>query len=164
MASSQSRKLDRQKLFADPIMITTIALLIVFLTLFILYPLAILLVDSFITGDGISLDVFKRVLAMSNFRKAITNTLKVGFLVGIASALIGLLFAYVEEYVKLKTKFLSGLFKVISMLPVVSPPFVLSLSMIMLFGKAGIITRYLLHIYDYTSFTFSMKLLKLLSP
>ena len=154
MASSQSRKLDRQKLFADPIMITTIALLIVFLTLFILYPLAILLVDSFITGDGISLDVFKRVLAMPNFRKAITNTLKVGFLVGIASALIGLLFAYVEEYVKLKTKFLSGLFKVISMLPVVSPPFVLSLSMIMLFGKAGIITRYLLHIYDNSVYGF----------
>ena len=29
-----------------------------------------------------------------------------------------------------------------------APPFVLSLSMIMLFGKAGIITRYLLKIYD----------------
>ena len=34
------------------------------------------------------------------------------------------------------------------MLPVVSPPFVLSLSMIMLFGRSGIITRSLLHIYD----------------
>ena len=43
---------------------------------------------------------------------------------------------------------MGGLFQVVSMLPVVSPPFVLSLSMIMLFGKAGIITRYLLHIYD----------------
>ena len=148
MAKSQSRDLDRKKFYADPIMVTTIVVLIVFLTLFILYPLAILLVDSFITDEGITLNVFKRVLAMSNFRKAITNTLKVGFLVGIASALIGLLFAYVEEYVKLKTKFMSGLFKVISMLPVVSPPFVLSLSMIMLFGKAGIITRFLLGIYD----------------
>ena len=45
-------------------------------------------------------------------------------------------------------KFVGGLFKVVSMLPVVSPPFVLSLSMIMLFGKAGIITRFLLGIYD----------------
>ena len=36
-------------------------------------------------------------------------------------------------------KFVGGLFKVVSMLPVVSPPFVLSLSMIMLFGKEGII-------------------------
>lgn len=148
MAKSQGQALDRKKFYADPIMVTTIVVLIVFLTLFILYPLAILLVDSFITDQGITFDVFKRVLAMSNFRKAISNTLKVGFLVGIASALIGLLFAYVEEYVKLKTKFMSGLFKVISMLPVVSPPFVLSLSMIMLFGKAGIITRFLLGIYD----------------
>lgn len=146
---SQSQSLDRKKFFADPIMVTTIVVLIVFLTLFILYPLAILLVDSVVSeGGGISLDVFKRVLAMPNFRRAISNTLKVGFLVGIASALIGLLFAYVEEYVQLKTKFMSGLFKVISMLPVVSPPFVLSLSMIMLFGKAGIITRFLLQIYD----------------
>ena len=148
MARSQSKELDRKKFFADPIMVTTIVVLIVFLTLFILYPLAILLVDSFVTDKGMSFDVFKRILAMPSFRTAITNTLKVGFLVGIMSAAVGLLFAYVEEYVKLKTKVLSGLFKVISLLPVVSPPFVLSLSMIMLFGKAGIITRYLLHIYD----------------
>ena len=148
MAKNQSASLDRKKFFADPIMVTTIVVLIAFLTLFILYPLAILLVDSFVTDQGIGLSVFRRIMKMSNFRRAITNTLKVGFLVGIASALIGLLFAYVEVYVKLKTRFMEGLFKVVSMLPVVSPPFVLSLSMIMLFGKAGIITRFLLHIYD----------------
>ena len=148
MAKNQKAALDRKKFFGDPIMVTTIIVLITFLTVFILYPLAILLVDSFITDKGIGLSVFQRVLAMPSFRKAITNTLKVGFLVGIASALIGLLFAYVEEYVKLKTKFMSRIFAVVSMLPVVSPPFVLSLSVIMLFGKAGIITRYLLHIYD----------------
>ena len=46
MASAQSARLDKKKLLADPIMVTTIVLLITFLTLFILYPLAILLVDS----------------------------------------------------------------------------------------------------------------------
>jgi len=154
MAGKQGSKLDRQKFFADPIMVTTIVLLIAFLTLFILYPLAILLVDSFVTENGFTLDVFRRIMAMGNFRRAITNTLRVGFLVGIASSLIGLLFAYVEVYVELKTKLLEGLFKVVSMLPVVSPPFVLSLSMIMLFGKSGIITRYLLHIYDNSVYGF----------
>ncbi|MCR5320418.1 MAG: iron ABC transporter permease [Lachnospiraceae bacterium] len=149
MAKSQSASLDRKKLLADPIMVTTIVLLVVFLTVFILYPLAILLVDSFVSEQGgFTLDTFKRIMGLANFKRAITNTLKVGFLVGIASALIGLLFAYVEVYVKLKSNFTSGLFKVVSMLPVVSPPFVLSLSMIMLFGKAGIITRFLLKIYD----------------
>ncbi len=147
MAKGQSAALDRKKLMADPIMITTIVVLIAFLTLFILYPLAILLVDSFYGGNGFTLDTFRRVLAMPTFTRAITNTLKVGFLVGLLSAGAGLLFAYVEVYVKMG-RAVGGLFKVVSMLPVVSPPFVLSLSMIMLFGKAGLITRFLLGIYD----------------
>ncbi|MCR5791026.1 MAG: iron ABC transporter permease [Lachnospiraceae bacterium] len=154
MAKTQSAALERKKFYSDPIMVTTIVVLIAFLTLFILYPLAILLVDSFLTEDGVTLSIFKRVMEMPNFRRAITNTLKVGFLVGIASALIGLLFAYVEVYVRLKTRFMSGVFQLVSMLPVVSPPFVLSLSMIMLFGKSGIITRYLLHIYDNSVYGF----------
>lgn len=91
---------------------------------------------------------------MGSFTTAITNTLAVGFLVSIVSALVGLLFAYVEVYVKLKTKFMSGLFQVVSMLPVVSPPFVLSLSIIMLFGKSGLITRYLLGMYDNSVYGF----------
>ena len=145
--TKQGASLDRKKLMADPIMVTTIVVLITFLTLFILYPLAMLLVDSFLNEGKITLDVFRRIFQMPSFTRAITNTLKVGFVVGILSTLVGLLFAYVEVYVRMG-KFTGGLFKVVSMLPVVSPPFVLSLSMIMLFGKAGIITRHLLKIYD----------------
>ena len=62
MAKTQGAALDRKKLMADPIMVTTIVLLITFLTLFILYPLAILLVDSFV-GDG------RKVPAMPSPRK-----------------------------------------------------------------------------------------------
>ena len=153
MAKSQSAMLDRKKLMADPIMVLTIVVLITFLTLFILYPLAILLVDSFYGGNGFTLATFQRIMAMPNFITAITNTLKVGFLVGVLSTIVGLLFAYVEVYVRVG-KAVGGLFKVVSMLPVVSPPFVLSLSMIMLFGKAGLITRFLLGIYDHNVYGF----------
>ena len=155
MATRQSAALDRKKLMADPIMVSTIVVLVTFLTLFILYPLAVLLVDS-VYGEetGLTLDIFKRIFGMHTFRTAITNTLKVGFAVGIFSTILGLLFAYVEVYVKVRSRFMGGLFQVVSMLPVVSPPFVLSLSMIMLFGKAGIITRYLLKIYDNSVYGF----------
>ena len=147
--TAQGAALDRKKLMADPIMVTTIVLLITFLTLFILYPLAILLVDSVLSDGHVTLKIFQRIFTdpTSNFPAAITNTLRVGFVVGILSTIIGLLFAYVEVYVRMN-KIAGGLFKVVSMLPVVSPPFVLSLSMIMLFGKAGLITRFLLGIYD----------------
>ena len=155
MATRQSAALDRKKFLADPIMVSTIVVLITFLTLFILYPLAVLLVDSVYGKEsGLTLSIFKRIFEMHTFRTAITNTLKVGFAVGIFSTLLGLLFAYVEVYVKVRSKIMGGLFQVVSMLPVVSPPFVLSLSMIMLFGKAGIITRYLLKIYDNSVYGF----------
>lgn len=154
MARTQAAALERRKLLADPVMVTTIVLLIAFLTLFILYPLAILLVDSFIgDGNGFSLSVFARIFKMPTFTTAILNTLKVGFVVGLIATAVGLLFAYIEVYVRIG-RFAGGLFKVVSMLPVVSPPFVLSLSMIMLFGKSGLVTRHLLKIYDHSVYGF----------
>ena len=42
----QGAALERKKFFADPVMVVTIVLLTVLLALFILYPLAMLLLDS----------------------------------------------------------------------------------------------------------------------
>ncbi len=149
MIRAQSAKLDRRKLMGDPMMISTIVVLLIFLALFILYPLATLLVDSIFSKEtGFTLDVFSRVLSMGRFRTAFGNTLALGFLTGIFSTLIGLLFAYVDVYVRVRSRVVKKLFDMVSMLPVVSPPFVLSLSMILLFGRSGLVTRTLLGIYD----------------
>lgn len=148
MAKRQSVALERKKFFSDPILVSIIVVLLIFLLLFIMYPLLMLLVDSFYLEGRVTADVFKRVLSLSRFRKAFGNTLVLGFITGIASTVIGLLFAYMEVYVKLKSRILEKLFSLVALLPVVSPPFVLSLSMIMLFGRSGMITRSLLKIYD----------------
>ena len=47
MSVRQGKSLDRKKLMGDPVLVTTIVVLIGFLTVFIVYPLAILLVDAF---------------------------------------------------------------------------------------------------------------------
>ncbi len=148
MVKAQSARLDRKKLFGDPVMVSTIVVLLIFLALFILYPLAMLLIDSILSEGRFSLDVFRRVLDMGRFRTAFGNTLQLGFIVGIGSTILGLLFAYVDVYVSVRSRVVHKLFNVVSMLPVVSPPFVLSLSMILLFGRGGLITRSLLGIYD----------------
>ncbi|MBQ6994703.1 MAG: iron ABC transporter permease [Lachnospiraceae bacterium] len=129
-------------------MMGMIIVLLVFLLLFIVYPLFVLLIDSIYTEGTLTLDVFKRVLSMERFRQAFVNTVQLGLITGILSTVIGLLFAYVDVYVKLRFRAIEKLFNVVSLLPVVSPPFVLSLSTIMLFGRSGIITRNLLKIYD----------------
>lgn len=141
MSSSQKKELDRKKLLADPFLITVIAGIFLFLFLFILYPLSILLVDSMYVDKRFTLDVFFRILNMHSFKTAITNTLFLGMITGIAATLIGFLFAYVDAYVNTGSKAVKGLFNAVSILPVVSPPFVLSLSAILLFGRTGIVTR-----------------------
>ena len=144
-AKRKSAEIDRKKLFSDPVMIVV---LLVFLILFIVYPLFVLLIDSVFSEGSFSLDVFRRVLSMERFRVAFVNTVELGLITGVLSSAIGLLFAYVDVYVKLKYKWIEKLFNIVSLLPVVSPPFVLSLSTIMLFGRSGIISRYVFHIYD----------------
>lgn len=150
MKHSQSIRLEQKKFFSDPILVCTILLLFAFLLLFILYPLAILLIDSIMPPEegAATLSVFQRVLSLSRFRTAFGNTIRLGLLTGLFSTVIGLLFAYVDVYVKVRTRMLGRLFNMVSLLPVVSPPFVLSLSTIALFGRSGLITRSLLKIYD----------------
>ncbi|MCI7736539.1 MAG: iron ABC transporter permease [Clostridiales bacterium] len=223
MKTHQSAALERKKFFADPLMVFTILLLVVLLMLFILYPLAMLLLDSvYVQGtelvpletvlsgeadapyskDGASVTVlssknkktvvaldsldsqvgclfakneralkegeavdpastyvkvqrnaltlaaFPRIFADYTFTAAFRNTLVLGAITGFGSVIIGLLFAYVDCYVRVRSRVTKKMFDVVSMLPVVSPPFVLSLSMILLFGRGGLITRKLLGIYD----------------
>ena len=69
----QSAELDRKKLFGDPIMITTIVVLIAFLTLFILYPLAVLLVDSIVGDGGLTFGIFKRINIIVTGCKSVNN-------------------------------------------------------------------------------------------
>ena len=148
MSRRQSAALDRKKFLGDPILIIAVTVLIVFLALFVIYPLAILLVDSVIKDGHITGTIFSDVIHLQRFQVAFWNTLKAGILTALISTVIGLLFAYVDVYVRLHFKILEKLFNVVSLLPIVSPPFVLSLSMICLFGRSGLITRRLLQIYD----------------
>ena len=141
MSFSQKKVLDRKKLFADPFLITVIAGIFLFLMLFILYLLSILLIDSVCPEGKFTFSVFAEIFGMHGFRKAISNTLFLGLITGIGATVIGFLFAYVDAYVDVGSKGVQRLFNAISILPVVSPPFVLSLSAILLFGRTGIITR-----------------------
>ncbi len=150
--TSQGKSLDRKKLLADPVMVAAIAGIFLFLFLFILYPLAILLSDSAVVetknGTGFGLGNFIRIFKMTTFRKAISNTLFLGIISGFGATVIGFLFAYVDAYVDTGSKIVRKLFNIVSILPVVSPPFVLSLSAIFLFGRTGLVTRTILNLNE----------------
>ena len=70
MAGKQSAQLERKKFFCWPDHGLNDCCPSGFLALFILYPLLMLLVDSFYAEGTITLDVFKRVLNLERFRNA----------------------------------------------------------------------------------------------
>ncbi|MBQ9187715.1 MAG: iron ABC transporter permease [Clostridia bacterium] len=131
-------------------MIAMIVIMTIFLTLFIVYPLVMLLSEALRNADGqFTLQTIRDTLTYVTFKQAFINTLQLGLIVGVTSTIVGMLFAYIDVYVKTKTKILAGLFNVVATMPVVSPPFVLSLSLIMLFGRTGFITKNLLNLRNF---------------
>jgi iron(III) transport system permease protein len=73
------------------------------------------------------------------------NTIILGISVATVGTLIGFLFAYVQVRVP-APRLLKRFMHLMALLPIVSPPFALALSAIVLFGRSGLITRDLLGI------------------
>ncbi len=74
---------------------------------------------------------------------ALRNSLLLAIVVGGCSTLLGFLFALLEQRSRLPTRRLLGPFSIV---PLITPPFVLGLAMIYLFGRRGFITYQLLGI------------------
>ncbi len=112
------------------------------LIVFIVYPLFQIFKSSFVTTDGVfNFDGYKRVLSGGGLFTALTNSLVLAFLSATLSTVIAYLFAYTFAYVKVPFK---RLFNGIAILPIISPPFVIALSAMLLLGKQGLITKNLL--------------------
>jgi len=131
----------------EPILVALVVFVIIVLALFVLYPLFTILKESFTNESGhISFRSYAECLGNTNFRVAFGNTIKLGLLTAFFSTVVGFLFAYTISCVKSPFK---SLFKVIEVLPMVTPPFVLSFSAIQLLGKRGLISYNLLHLTDW---------------
>lgn len=135
--ASELRRLTR-----EPLLLLCILLVMACLAIFIVYPLYQILKSSFISPDGsVSLSAYVGVLSGGQLFEALKNSLLLAVIVSILSTAIAYMFAYTFAYVKVPFK---KLFNAVAILPVISPPFVISLSAILLFGKQGFVSKHLL--------------------
>ena len=125
----------------DPVLLTTIIIVLSIVTLFIVIPLFRIMGSSFLFEGGVSTKYYEAIFTKAYNRLIIKNTLKLGLTVSILATSIGFLFAYASAYLKMKSK---RLFDAIAILPIISPPFLIALSAILLFGRTGLISRGLL--------------------
>jgi iron(III) transport system permease protein len=73
------------------------------------------------------------------------NTLFLGVAVGAATTLLGLAFALLAARTPFRHK---RLLRALTVLPIITPPFVIGLSLILLFGRSGLLTGWLADLLD----------------
>ena len=112
--------------------------LVVLLALFVAYPLVALLAKSVQVDGRLSLAPLAALLADSYTRQVLWNTLLLGVAVAIVGTLLATLYAYAMTRVAMPWK---GVFHFLALLPTISPPILMALSLILLYGRRGLITR-----------------------
>ena len=146
-ATTRAKRLNETKMiFRQPLLLAAIILSIALLLLFVVYPLAKTLVYSLTDETGsFSLANLITILQTPRYGKVFGRTMALGLIVAAIATFVGYVFAYTITRVNVPAK---GFLKTMATLPILSPPFVLSLSIIFLFGKQGLISKDLLHIVN----------------
>lgn len=145
-ARSELRVLAR-----DRVLFAVVLAIFVALVVFVLYPLVLVLLSSFRTPTGFGLDNFELIARRRLYRNALVNSLSVGTVVGLLGVLLGYVAAFVLGRTKVPGK---RLLHMLTILPIVSPPFSGAISILFLFGFNGLITRQLLGLQDFRIYGF----------
>ena len=142
---ANQKKLNESKMILrQPLLLLSILATMLLLALFVVYPLLRVLIHSLTDAEGnFSLENLVAIFSTSRYMAVLGRTILLGVVVAFLATLIGYIFAYTITRVNIPCK---GFLKMMSTLPILSPPFILSLSIIFLFGKQGFITKTLLGI------------------
>ncbi|MEW5815565.1 MAG: iron ABC transporter permease, partial [Spirochaetota bacterium] len=137
------RKYTRElkQVLREPLFFISVLILFLLLILFIIYPLFEAAKLSLRPEGEFSLGVYKFIFSHSRFKHAILNSILLGAIVATTATIIGFIFAYALTRAKIPGQ---KLFKNFVLLPIISPPFMFALSVILLFGRNGLITAGLL--------------------
>jgi iron(III) transport system permease protein len=142
---------DLRRLMRDPALALVIYLVLASLALFIVYPLASVVLQGFRTESGWSARIFAEVAKSAYLRSAFFNSLLMSGLTASIGTFMGFAFAFAvtRANVPLK-KFLNA----VAIIPIVSPPFIGALAIIMLFGNSGFVTWTILRIQNFPIYGF----------
>ena len=115
---------------------------LVFFGLFLIYPVIRLLTNAFQTVDNrgvFSFQNFVRFVSTPYYRSAAWNSVKVTFAGTVLASVLGVSLAYITTKFKI---FGMKTLNVIIIMSMFSPPFIGAYSWILMFGRAGAITKF----------------------
>ena len=141
----------------DPFIVASILLVCSATLVFVGYPVCCVLVSAFQDDSGhLALGEFAAKLSSGGIWGLAClaggrscgvawNSLALAALVGVLTTLLGLAFALIAGRTAIRFK---PLLRLMSVLPVITPPFVIGLALILLFGRNGMLTSFLSEWFD----------------
>jgi iron(III) transport system permease protein len=128
---------------------TGYAILVLFaiVLLFVAYPLFEALRLTFVQDGRFTFAVWREILTNRQYLSALYGSIQLGVLTATLSTIVGFVFAFFVSRTSVGGK---KLITALATLPVISPPFSLTLSIILLFGNNGLITKGLLGLENFS--------------
>jgi iron(III) transport system permease protein len=114
------------------------AFLFLLLAFFLLYPILAVLIKSLRGPEGFTLRFYAEFFSKNYYYQSLYNTLLLGIINTTVCLVIGFCLAYMTTR---GPWFLRKPLKIISLVPLIAPPYLFALSLIILFGRNGLVTR-----------------------
>ena len=146
-------------LIKDPALFLSVIVIWIFIDLFVFFPLVKILIIIFTDGGHFNLSGFREILFKKYTLISSFNSIFLGALVGLCGTALGFFFAFTSVRANL-SKWVSRLLDWVIILPLISPPFTMAITVIFSFGPNGLITHNLLgidhfHVYGMWSTLFA---------
>ncbi|MEQ8274092.1 MAG: iron ABC transporter permease [Deltaproteobacteria bacterium] len=124
----------------DTFVVTTLLLIVASVGVFVFFPVVKILARAFETSDGVvsPLLLFDNLASARVWRVALRSLL-LALCAGFGSTLLGFCFALLVTRTSFRFK---RIMRALTVLPVITPPFVIGLALILLFGRAGAVTTW----------------------
>lgn len=123
----------------DKFIIASLLCIILLIFFFIVYPTLAIFVSMFYDGDTFAPEQVVTILSQGYIVRVISNSLFLSSFVGLVSTVFGLAFALYTTRIARRTAFIG---KIFSILPIVTPPFVVGLGVTLMLGRSGYVTEW----------------------
>jgi iron(III) transport system permease protein len=116
------------------------AVLFLLLAIFLLYPILAVLIKSIKSPEGWTLAYYLKFFVKGYYFRSLINTLLLGVINTIVCLIVGFCMAYLSTRGPMA---LRKPLKLLTLLPLIAPPYLFAISLIILFGRNGILTKVL---------------------
>ena len=130
---------ELRRLYNEPLLLISIIAIFYFLLVFVAYPIFEVVKTSLIVDGRFDLSNYAAIFSKRYYFQPFINSIILGVCTAFAGTLLGYAFAYAITRTPIPFK---RFFRLTATFPIISPPFVVALAAILLFGRSGSLTPY----------------------